>query len=283
MVILTKSTISSSYLQAQILPFCKPISPFLQHFNHIFTNYTRPSRHGALSVTAYMENPNSISSFVNKVVGSLPVFGLVARIFSDEGGVGGDLIDFAEFRRRVGKKCTITDSRAFYEFQDRRGRAGDPLYVLLCCWLAAVGAGLLKSEEILEGVARLRLSNDIEFEEETFFALMSEAKEKRAKIKTAAPAIPLEIRVEKALEAIYICCFGRDIMDEEDKRLLNVMLSSVFQSVDQREIQRIVAEKASRVADGSDEVKVQASKPLPKEAVLLQMKDLQFLQQNKEI
>lgn len=51
------------------------------------------------------------------------------------------------------------------------------MYVLLCCWLAAVGAGLLKSEEILEGVARLRLSNDIEFEEETLMASMNEAKE----------------------------------------------------------------------------------------------------------
>ena len=57
------------------------------------------------------------------------------------------------------------------------GQAGDPLYVLLCCWLAAVGAGLLKSEEILEGVARLRISNDIEFEEETFFAMMTTARE----------------------------------------------------------------------------------------------------------
>ena len=51
------------------------------------------------------------------------------------------------------------------------------MYVLLCCWLAAVGAGLLKSEEILEGVARLRISNDIEFEEQNFIAMMSEARE----------------------------------------------------------------------------------------------------------
>lgn len=51
------------------------------------------------------------------------------------------------------------------------------MYVLLCCWLAAVGAGLLKSEEILEGVARLRISDDIEFEEQNFIAIMSEAKE----------------------------------------------------------------------------------------------------------
>lgn len=43
--------------------------------------------------------------------------------------------------------------------------------------MAAVGAGLLKSEEILEGVARLRISNDIEFEEENFIAMMNEARE----------------------------------------------------------------------------------------------------------
>lgn len=53
---------------------------------------------------------------------------------------------------------------------------------MLCCWLAAVGAGLLKSEEILEGVARLRLSNDIEFEEETFISMMNEAKEVSSQI-----------------------------------------------------------------------------------------------------
>lgn len=47
----------------------------------------------------------------------------------------------------------------------------------MCCWLAAVGAGLLKSEEILEGVARLRISDDIEFEEENFIAMMNQARE----------------------------------------------------------------------------------------------------------
>lgn len=40
-----------------------------------------------------------------------------------------------------------------------------------------MGAGLLKSEEILEGVARLRISNDIEFEEQNFIAIMNEARE----------------------------------------------------------------------------------------------------------
>jgi hypothetical protein len=40
-----------------------------------------------------------------------------------------------------------------------------------------VGAGFLKSEQILEGVARLRISDDIEFEEETFLSMINEAKE----------------------------------------------------------------------------------------------------------
>lgn len=65
-------------------------------------------------------------------------------------------------------KCSI---RFMFE------QTGDALYVLMCCWLAAVGAGLLKSEEILEGVARLRISDDIEFEEQTFIATMAEARE----------------------------------------------------------------------------------------------------------
>ncbi|KAK8687953.1 hypothetical protein V6N13_086742 [Hibiscus sabdariffa] len=136
----------SSLHTHKILSSCNQISPSLLRFRQRYS----------LVIKAYMDNPNAVSGFANKVIGSLPIIGLVARILSDEGG---------------------TDSRAFYEFQERRGRAGDPLYVLLCCWLAAAGAGLLKSEEILEGVARLRISNDIEFEEQDFIAMMYEARE----------------------------------------------------------------------------------------------------------
>lgn len=69
-----------------------------------------------------MEDTNTMSGFANRVIGSLPVIGLLVRILSDEGGVGGDLIDFAEFRRQVGNKCSMNESRAFFEFRDRRGR-----------------------------------------------------------------------------------------------------------------------------------------------------------------
>ncbi|RID65206.1 hypothetical protein BRARA_D00420 [Brassica rapa] len=233
----------------------------------------------SLSIRAYIEKPNSISSFANTVIGSLPVIGLLARILSDEGGVGRDLVDFAEFRKRVGNKCAPSDSRAFYEFQQRRGKAGEPLYVLLCCWVAAVGAGLLKSEEILEGVTRVSISNDLEFEEQNFIALMTEARQRRAKLNVAAPTIPMELRVEKALEGIYACCFRRGVIEEEDEKLLLVMLTAVFPSVDKSEIERIIKEKAARVAEGGEEENLAEPKRLPKEAIQMQMKDLEFLQQ----
>lgn len=232
---------------------------------------------------AYMERkPNSISDVAAKVIGSLPVVGLIARLFSDEGGVGSDIIDFAEFRRRVGKNCGINDSRAFYEFRDRHGRAGDPLYVLMCCWLAAVGVKLLKSEEILEGVDRLRTSNDIEFEEENFISIMAAAKERRSKSNAKNPDIPMFIRTEKALEAIYVCCFGKkDQIEEEDSRLLSIILNAVFPTVGESAISEIISTKAKQVADGKN-TSFPDPKPLSKEAIQLQMKDLEFLKQKSE-
>ncbi|XP_027923596.1 photosystem I assembly factor PSA3, chloroplastic [Vigna unguiculata] len=278
-----------------VLKSTSPLSPFSSHFftlsslrrhhhhHHAHRTTTKPtSRVKHFSVKAYMENSNSLGSFANRVIGALPVVGLIARIFSDEGGVGDDLVDFAEFRRRVGNKCSQADSTAFYEFQDRRGRAGDPLYVLLCCWLAAVGAGLLKTEDILEGVSRLRISNDIEFEEQNFMSLMSEAKERRAKLKADPPAIAMEVRAGKALDAIYVCCFERDAVEEEDERLLTAMLGAVFPTVQRDVIQRLVKDKAEKIAAGVDDGFVSELKPLSKEAVEIQMKDLQFLQQNSE-
>lgn len=130
MVVLKTASPSSSPPQTNLfnLSFSKPTSHssllLLRHVHFTRPTFSKVPQHftGKISIRAYMENPNSIASFANKVIGSLPVVGLIARILSDEGGVGNDLIDFAEFRRRVGKKCTITDSRAFYEFQDRRGR-----------------------------------------------------------------------------------------------------------------------------------------------------------------
>lgn len=88
------------------------ISPSFFHLRLRIPAATSPAsyrlKHGdggggiALStIRAYIEKPNSISSFANTVIGSLPVIGLLARILSDEGGVGRDLVDFAEFRRSL--------------------------------------------------------------------------------------------------------------------------------------------------------------------------------------
>ncbi|KAG0455026.1 hypothetical protein HPP92_024318 [Vanilla planifolia] len=243
---------------------------------------------------AYIErNPNSLTALASKVIGSLPVVGLLVRIFSEEGGIGDDLIDFAEFRRRVGKKCSVIDSRAFVEFKERRGPAGDPFHVLLCCWLVAIGAGLLKSEEIFEGVARLRISNDIEFEEETFLDAMRTAKQieradsvracEKGKAEVCCSGNSMVVLVEKAVEAIYVCCFGKDPIEEEDVRLLCVMLNAVFPSVERAEIEERVNSIASQIAEGQ-RPSFSELKPLSKEAMQRQMNELELLnQRSKEI
>lgn len=92
----------------------------------------------------------------------------------------------------------------------------------------------------------------------------------------------MAVRAEKALEAIYVCCFGRDLIEEEDEELLCTILNAVFPAAGTQEIERIVREKAQRVADGTDEIKIPEPKPLPKEAVQLQMKDLEFLKKGSD-
>lgn len=106
--------------------------------------------------------------------------------------------------------------------------------------------------------------------------------QRRAKLKAPAPSIPMAIRAEKALDAIHVCCFGRDAIEEEDEELLATILNAVFPTVGKQEIERFVREKAMRVADGTDDIKIPEPTPLPKEAVQLQMKDLEFLKKGSD-
>lgn len=106
--------------------------------------------------------------------------------------------------------------------------------------------------------------------------------QKRAKLRTSAPAIPMDVRAEKALEAIYVCCFGRDPVEEDDERLLSIMLNAVFPTVGQPGIEKIVKEKIKKLAERSEEIKFPEPKTLSKEAVQTQLKDLQFLKQINE-
>ncbi|KAJ7523843.1 hypothetical protein O6H91_18G064500 [Diphasiastrum complanatum] len=129
---------------------------------------------------SYMEQPkNPFFEFLSKVQGGLPVVGLLSRILSDEGGIGGDRIQFVEFCGRVEKACSSEASRTFFAFQERHGTVARPQYVLIWCWVAAVGAGLLKSEEIMLAALRLRVSYDIQYEIESFNLLMDTAAKRK--------------------------------------------------------------------------------------------------------
>lgn len=85
--------------------------------------------------------------------------------------------------------------------------------------------------------------------------------------------------MEKALEAIYVCCFGQDMLEQEDVKLLCAMLNAVFPSVGRPAVERIVSSMANQVAAG--ERKLPGVKTVSKEAAQRQLKDLEFLKQNK--
>ncbi|CAM6050625.1 unnamed protein product [Sphagnum compactum] len=196
---------------------------------------------GGPVITAYLErNVNPVGDFFNRIRGSLPIVGLVSRILSDEGGVGNDRIQFVEFCRKVEKSCSADASRAFYSFTERHGTAAKAQYVLVWCWAAALGAGLLKSDDLLMGASRLRVSYDIQYEIENLELLMDEAAKKRAKSNAPAIDIPMEVRAEKALDAICKCCIGANFIAEDDVPLLTSILTTVFPSADALEVERIV-------------------------------------------
>lgn len=106
--------------------------------------------------------------------------------------------------------------------------------------------------------------------------------QRRTKLNLDTPTVSMEVRAEKAVDAIYICCFGKDPIEEEDESLLNTMLTAVFPTVQRSTIQRIIKDKAVKVEEGSEADNVPEPKPLSKEAAQMQMKDLEFLRQNNE-
>ncbi|EFJ20144.1 hypothetical protein SELMODRAFT_109461 [Selaginella moellendorffii] len=196
-----------------------------------------------LATVAYMEN--SSSNPVAKLVSSLPIVGLFMRILSDEGGIGGDRVDFPDFYTRVQKRCPEDASGAFARFVERHGKVAKPMFVLVWCWVAAVGAGLLKSEDIAMAASRLRVSYDVQYEVDCFGLLMDEALQKRRKSNSPVPDVPMITRIDKALDGICACSIGTKKISKEDAELLSKMMSAVFPGVPAREIDELVETRVS--------------------------------------
>lgn len=199
-------------------------------------------RSRTLQIRSYQEEPKSgaISGFLKKVQGALPIVGLLSRLFSEEGGVGADCLRFPEFVRKVDKNLSSEAAQALAELEGRHGKMARKQVVLLWCWASAVGAGLVKSEEILLSARRLRASFDIVYEVEGLDMLMDEAIQKRKKSKLPLPDVPLTARVQKAFEAICICCLNMKTLPQSDAVLLESILAGVFPAVEREDVSAIV-------------------------------------------
>ena len=77
---------------------------------------------GPAGPRAFIERKDPIYDIINKVRGALPIVGLLSRIFSDDGGIGSDRIQFKEFCSLVYREFPSADvSMAFFEFEGRHG------------------------------------------------------------------------------------------------------------------------------------------------------------------
>ena len=59
---------------------------------------------------------------MRKIIGTLPIVGLLYKIINEEGVVSGEHIGFVEFGKIVENRCPIEASMTFYEFRDRYGK-----------------------------------------------------------------------------------------------------------------------------------------------------------------
>eukprot|EP00270_Netrium_digitus_P010518 TRINITY_DN326_c0_g1_i1.p1 TRINITY_DN326_c0_g1~~TRINITY_DN326_c0_g1_i1.p1 ORF type:complete len:265 (+),score=61.29 TRINITY_DN326_c0_g1_i1:129-923(+) len=187
----------------------------------------------ALSIRAYTDQPesNGVVQFLGKLQASLPVVGLFSRLATDEGGIGLDRLHYGEFCRKVEKRLSPEAQRAFAEFEYQNGKMARKQVVLLWCWVAAVGAGLLRSEDLLLSARRLRVSMDMDYEMALFDTLIDEGLKRRGK-SGAQKQVAMEARVAKAMEAIGLCCLGSSSsLSPANAALLSQIMMAVFPSV----------------------------------------------------
>lgn len=75
--------------------------------------------------------------------------------------------------------------------------------------------------------------------------------QRRLSSKSPAINVPMEVRAEKALDAIMNCCVGASFLEEEDVPHLSLILTTVFPTADKAEINRIVASRVGGDEDSS--------------------------------
>ncbi|KAE8726526.1 hypothetical protein F3Y22_tig00006666pilonHSYRG00071 [Hibiscus syriacus] len=223
-------------------------------FSHV--NFTMPYTDLGIGIVVPKSNKSSLWIFLQ------PLTGRGIR-------VGGDITISPNLEEGSARSVLLLIPEPF--MSSKRGEAGQGILCTFCCvvgWQLSVPV-FLNPRRYWRGWQGFGYRMIFEFEEQTFIAMMNEARERRAKLNAGSLNLPIEIRAEKALDAIFVCCFGRDPIEEEDKSLLNIMLRTVFPTVEQSTIQKLIKDKTIKVAEGGDDADIVPElKPLSKEAFL---------------
>lgn len=199
------------------------------------------------------EGKNPIAQLLKKAQGSLPVIGLLSRILSPDETFGKDVMAYQTYCRKLYDSTEREWSVALYELEQKHGRnRANVKYAQFCCWMAAVGVGIVPKKEIITSARRLRYSADLEYEIGGINASVTETMQKYKYISTDGLKVGATARVAVALEAICECCLGKkqgEEIDQEDAALIRVILHGAFPECPEEKLDEIFQKRAQPIVN----------------------------------
>lgn len=199
------------------------------------------------------DETNVVGKLLKNAQGSLPVIGLLSRIFSPDETFGKEVMAYQTYCRKLIDSTEREWSVALYELEQRHGKnRANVKYAQFCCWMAAIGVGIVPKKEIITSARRLRYSADLEYEIGGFTTSVTETMQKYKYISTDGKNVGAPARVAVALEAICECCLGikqGQEMEEEDAALIRVILQGAFPECPEEKLDEIFLKRAQPVVN----------------------------------
>lgn len=192
---------------------------------------------------------DNVKRMAKQVQASLPVVGLLSRLFAPEGGVGNEMQAYPEYCRAVYEAAPEGFQIAVAELQNRYGQSCQRKYVLLVLWMARLGAGVVSGKSIADGARKLRYSYDIEFEMERFDQNVQEVYQKYTYVER--PQGTLQQQADMAVDVIARLCLnlpdGEEFKEEDAQLVANAAFGAIWDKEGAREaIQRSLQTRAQR-------------------------------------
>lgn len=191
---------------------------------------------------------DALSDLLKRAQGSLPVIGLLSRLFSPDETFGDDVVAYQTYCRKLFDENEREWSVALYDFEERHGKSHASVKnTQFCCWMAAIGVGIVPKKDIITSARRLRYSSDLEYEIGWITGMVVETRQKYKYISADSKKVSTPVKLAVALEAVCECCLGLkqgQTIQPEDESLLRVILCGAFPDCPEEKLDEILKKQA---------------------------------------